>query len=172
MGRFANGTPVALNNTPQRQTPVNNFVYTGVDPGSGSDPFDKRCPVSAHIRKMNPRGDTPTGIEAEKSRRVARRGITYGVAGRDASVGLLFQCCQSSLEDQFEFLQGQWANETRKPAADSGTDPVIAERPAAGQTFPMAWNLSSKVGLNIGGFVTLRGGEYFFMPSIGFLRRI
>jgi len=172
VGRFRDGTPVAKYRLPQGKKPENNFFYAGNTPSSGAvDPYEKRCPVSAHIRKMNPRGDTDD-IKTERTRRIARRGITYGIQDRDAEVGLLFQCCQNSLEDQFEFLQGVWSNQIKKPSPASGLDPVAGESKGSNQNWALLWGTGCKVELDFGGFVTLRGGGYFFLPSVTFLRQM
>ena len=73
------------------------------------------CPVAAHIRKVYPRGDEK---ESEVQRhRLLRRGIPYGEPSlssptapvpdtEDAAYrGLLFLAYQTSIENQFEFLQ-------------------------------------------------------------------
>jgi deferrochelatase/peroxidase EfeB len=49
MGRFEDGTPVVLKCTSGLSTPVpNNFTYD-------ADPDGQKCPLQAHIRKVNPR---------------------------------------------------------------------------------------------------------------------
>ena len=70
------------------------------------------CPFSAHIRKMNPRGDLgESGIQPHM---ILRRGIPFGPEVSDAEKqshtttqerGLLFVCYQSSLSNGFSFLQ-------------------------------------------------------------------
>jgi Dyp-type peroxidase family len=177
IGRFPNGTPVALHEQPQRKF-GNDFRY------SRSDPNGNRCPFSAHIRKINPRGGSGTPLSQERMHRIARRGITYGdptppngdlntlpVTG----VGLLFQCCQADLANQFEFLQRQWANNAKFPSPKSGKDSVIGQ-PANGAVrrlhFPDPWGKSSRAPFGFQSFISMKGGEYFFAPSIPFLRSL
>jgi len=50
---------------------VNNFTY-------GNDKEGKKCPFSAHLRKMNLRASQIPGIDAVQSKRIMRQGITYG----------------------------------------------------------------------------------------------
>ncbi len=80
IGRFKDGTPVVENQLPIGQTgDDSDFNYdTDID--------GRRCPFHAHIRKVNPRGEIPFLVNIlaqEKTRRIARRGVTYGdrVAG-------------------------------------------------------------------------------------------
>ena len=173
VGRFKDGTPVVGYKKPHGNT-ENDFVYKGVPPDLGADPFDRKCPISGHIRKVNPRGGTGelvTDLVTERNRRIARRGITYGDARKDPDAGLLFQCCQSDLKNQFEFLQGTWSNTPEQPPS-SGTDPISAQSTPENQLWPLKWDTPRKVDLDFGGFVTLKGGAYFFLPSITSLKNI
>lgn len=188
VGRFEDGTPLTLSQT-DGFIPVkeNNFTYQ-------DDPDGTKCPFHAHIRKSNPRGDTtgnfdPLGDEAERSRRITRRGITYGTRNRhpDAfqaledlpteGVGLLFMCFQSSIANQFAFIQAAWVNNPKfarpllKPGApDTGLDPVIGQGKLSKQRWPLTWGGTGTKEFDFGGFVTLKGGEFFFAPSIPFLK--
>jgi len=66
-GRWRNGVPLAL--SPETDSPpggisseqLNDFEYVNAD-GSG-DPKGLRCPVGAHIRRINPRGQ-PVAVKA------------------------------------------------------------------------------------------------------------
>ena len=66
-GRWRNGVPLAL--SPDTDSPaggispeqLNDFEYVNAD-GSG-DPKGIRCPVGAHIRRVNPRGQPVAGRE-------------------------------------------------------------------------------------------------------------
>ena len=136
---------------------------------------------------MNPRDD----LDNSKSHLMARRGITYGVRTdlEDPSldtkptgdVGLLFMAYQSSLEAQFEFTQRLWANNAQflRPAFGGGNptgiDPIIGQPSGpSGQQWPQSWNGKLSDGRpddDFSGFVSTKGGEYFFAPSISFLKR-
>jgi Dyp-type peroxidase family len=170
VGRFRDGTPVALRNVPGLGD-VNNFDYRT------ADAFGDRCPYHAHVRKVNPRGTTPfTPLAEERARRIVRRGIPYGERGADA-VGLLFMCYQSDIHRQFEFLQRVWADNPGFPVGlavpDTGTDALIGQAlEGPPQGWPVPWGRSPRTRLRIGSYVTLKGGEYFFAPSISFLRGI
>jgi Dyp-type peroxidase family len=179
VGRFEDGTPVVLQKTDGRTDPVpNNFNYT-------ADPDGLRCPFHGHIRKVNPRSETGVPAEQERRHRIARRGITYGERCKEPKdnptmedlpskdVGLLFMCFQSDIGNQFEFIQGQWANNEGFPLPGTGIDPVIGQRQnPVEQRWPAVWGRSVKRPFSFQGFVTLKGGEYFFAPSISALKKI
>ena len=179
IGRFEDGTPIVHGVVPGTNgaVPTNNFNFE-------SDRSGASCPFQAHIRKINPRGTGQGAIDVEAKHRIVRRGIPYGEkvpVGQDidalpsAGRGLLFMCYQQSIRNQFEFLQSQWASKEDFPTVGSGIDPIIGqlETPQA-QRWPTkiaTTNAPTKEVL-MRGFVTLRGGEYFFSPSISFLSRI
>jgi len=85
-GRWRNGVPLAL--SPETGSPpggippdqLNNFEYVNAD-GSG-DPKGLSCPVGAHIRRINPRGQPVTGQGqpggSNNTHRLIRRGLPYG----------------------------------------------------------------------------------------------
>jgi Dyp-type peroxidase family len=181
VGRFEDGTPLTLSQTDGFIPPKeNNFKYSDPDPNV-DDSNGLKCPFHAHIRKSNPRGDT--GDETtERSRRITRRGITYGERNRhpDAfqaledlpteGVGLLFMCFQSSIANQFAFIQKMWVNGPGFARPQTGIDPVIGQGQAPAQNWPVSWGGSDKKAFDFSGFVRLKGGEFFFAPSIPFLR--
>jgi deferrochelatase/peroxidase EfeB len=173
MGRFEDGTPVVTQPTAGR--PTNNFTYD-------EDPAGEKCPLQAHTRKVNPRQKgTP---------HIVRRGITYGERWKEPKynpsleelpsegVGLLFMCYQRNIEKQFEYLQLAWANNPHFPLKQApGIDPVIGQPGGSGtgqQKWPARWNDASEKHkpFDFHGCVTLKGGEYFFAPSIYFLEHI
>ena len=85
-GRWRNGVPLALSpdsDSPEGGLPpeqLNNFEYVNAD-GSG-DPKGLRCPVGAHMRRINPRGQPVTGQGqpggSNNTHRLIRRGLPYG----------------------------------------------------------------------------------------------
>jgi deferrochelatase/peroxidase EfeB len=123
-GRWRNGVPIEL--APDTDSPpggikldqLNDFDYVNKD-GSG-DLEGIRCPIGAHIRRVNPRGQPiksqriPGG--SNNSHRLIRRGMPYGpayVAGTpDDGIerGLLGYLINSSIEHQFEFVMREWLN--------------------------------------------------------------
>jgi Dyp-type peroxidase family len=189
VGRFENGTPTVLHASDQPVSASgvpNNFNYS-------SDPDGLKCPFAGHIRKSNPRGESAVKIGPvvgnEKRHLMARRGITYGhrdIHPNDpglrfeemptGDVGLLFMAYQSNIADQFEFTQKTWVNNADFVEPNTGIDPVIGQRNGPnGQRWPDndKWGVSLKAEpFDFSDFVTLQGGEYFFAPSITFLKGI
>jgi len=136
-------------------------------PGAGLNDFDATAsgdvwPYACHSRKMNPRTD-----EA-KARRIVRRSCLYKEEDR---VGVLFQSFQSSFREQFEFLFSNWANNPDQPHKSCGVDPLVGYDPSGSQ---QQWpnGKGGKVSVAIRGLTTVRGGEYFYFPSIPSLQHL
>jgi Dyp-type peroxidase family len=165
VGRFENGVPVVLTDDENAKVDKNDFNYE-------RDSHGNKCPAFAHIRRANLRQ-----AGEERARRIARRGITYGdptPPGEDEKtwpergVGLLFHCCQANLRDQFEFIQCR-INDCAFPP---GQDPLIGQSKGIDISVPAGWNQADRVKCEFSRFVHLRGGEYFFAPSISFLKNL
>jgi Dyp-type peroxidase family len=177
VGRFEDGTPVTLSPTPWGGEVQNNFTYEHDSSGG-------RCPFHAHIRKTNPRGASPGGLAFDKSVQMARRGITYGhrlqhpvtrefIDKPNDGVGLLFMSYQSSIENQFRFMQTQWVDNPDFPHANVGVDPVLSNKGGPDQNWPTGWDRPTDTQASLfEGFVSLKGGEYFYTPSIGGLKNL
>ena len=191
VGRFEHGEPalpgVTVKIPKVRGADPNDFQYD-------QDVQGTKCPFHAHIRKTNPRGDIPRerpsgDVERDKrferAMRIVRRGITYDerhdpAAGAElevpsAGVGLLFMCFQSNLR-QFVIQQdGSDFNGFVKPGV--GFDAVIGqfhgEDAAPDAPIDQTWPTSSgAVRFKMVDFVRMHGGEYFFAPSMRFLREL
>ncbi|MEW9533281.1 Dyp-type peroxidase [Microbispora sp. NPDC049125] len=181
VGRFRNGTPLRLHGKPSSDGfPVQNDFSYRDDAGS-------RCPVSAHIRKANPRDSRDEGLERLLGVMMARRGQTYGVrtdrpwddappqTRPTGGVGLLFMAFNASLQQQFEFTQQSWADNRDFPAEGTGHDPVIGQGKRAGTVrYPKAWGGAalSAPQKQAPQTVTMKGGEYFFAPSLAYLKNL
>ena len=120
------------------------------------------------------RGSAPAGTV--RIVRNTMKHITYG--DKDAgAVGLIFICYQADIKDQFEFLQRRWANNHSFSKGGTGLDPVIGQDggPQEANDHP---NWTTRYGsderrrVGFGEHVRLRGGEYFFAPSIEGLRKL
>ncbi|MEA2603756.1 MAG: hypothetical protein QOF89_4748 [Acidobacteriota bacterium] len=165
VGRFRDGSPVIVHRSPaDADHDFNNFIYF-------QDFGGARCPFHAHTRKTNRRNP------AERVHRIIRRGVPYDsrkVREGEATegVGLLFLCFQANIGNQFAFIQEQWANAPNFPVGAAGVDPLIG-RGSSPQSWQTAWDVppdGPTGSLSFGQFVTLKGGEFFFAPSIPFLR--
>ena len=174
VGRWRSGTPTA-------SSPVVD-LRSGQDPGDdnafdfGDDHDGVKTPACAHIRKVYPRKGaeaaqiTVTEEDAEK-RRILRRGIPFGLPfgpgdgrghGVDAFRGLVFQCYQASLKNQFMFLQAAWINNENFPADGTGADPVIGEE--TDDRIPVPGGATGT--LHFRQFVQTQGTVFAFTPSL------
>jgi Dyp-type peroxidase family len=178
IGRWTSGAPVAT--TPDKDTPArseeNEFLYREIDP----DGF--RCPSSAHIRRANPRdtlGDDPAeALKLSKRHRLIRRGRSFGPRLTDKldltddhQRGLLFMAVNANIERQFEFVQQTWINGTSFNGLYDERDAIFGNfdgQKAGSMTIP-CHPLRRKLH-GLGGFVTVLGGAYFFLPSIRAMR--
>lgn len=187
VGRFEDGTPVTLSPTDGfRPSQENNFTYA-------KDREGLKCPFHAHIRKANPRGDIPatfggTTEEDERKRRITRRGIPFGDRKKKPNVfqaiddlpaggvGLLFMCFQAGIRHQFAFMQKGWCNSPDfVKTGSTGIDPVIgqpASAPAIEQTWSKKYDAPATAKFRFENFVRMKGGEFFFAPSIPFLESL
>ena len=137
----------------------------------------KSCPLSAHIRKTNPRVDDNDKLKS----RIVRNGIPYGLELRqdpNGKRGLLFACYQSDIEDGgFRFIQMKWLNDPNFPSSNAGFD-LFTSQPGLRQdqsresmriTLLKSNNkdtLEYPFPKDVRPLVTMKGGEYFFVPSL------
>jgi Dyp-type peroxidase family len=171
MGRWRSGAPLVL--SPDKDDPAlgadlqrtNDFRY------AEADPHGYRCPVGAHIRRMNPR-DT---VDSLQRHRMIRRGGTYGPAlpegepddGTDRGIAAFIGC--ASLSRQFEFAMNVWVNDPAFKALDNERDPIIGTQDGTfDMTMPKRPVRKKITGLPA--FTTVRGGAYFFLPGMRALR--
>jgi Dyp-type peroxidase family len=167
VGRWPGGAPVAV--SPHADDPAlsqHDAFYYRDDPTNA-------CPISAHVRRSNPRDILePYGVQESLSmteaHRLLRRGRVFGpplfdhrlldppikpeagsvLAGleddsRERGVHLLSN--SASIRSQFEFVQQSWCSNPRFGGLDGQPDPLLR-------------------------FITTRGGAYFFMPGMAALR--
>ena len=169
------GAPIVNFHTEDTEDPnkarlSNDFVYEG-----------EICPVSAHIRKTNIRKVLSTNDQDSRTEhtKIIRHGIPYGSEyighenDKKETRGLLFACYQGSIEDAFEHTQSSWSNKEDFPYKNTGQDPIIGQA-SGGQ---LETELTDKAGVEVKKrvrfqqLVTLKGGEYFFAPSIKALQK-
>jgi deferrochelatase/peroxidase EfeB len=191
-GRWRNGVPLAL--SPETDSPpegisleqLNNYEYVNAD-GSG-DPKGLRCPVGAHMRRINPRGQPVTGQGqpggSNNTHRLIRRGMPYGPNYDPKQPydgierGLLGYFINSSIENQYEFVLGHWANDSEFAGAvrlnPKSKDPMIGTQDPAESIF-MIPQSNGAPPIKVTGFstfVTTKAAAYCFLPSITALKFI
>jgi len=200
VGRWPSGAPLVRSPTQDDRAAAgelaNAFAYGDDNARFGVPPDSDgvRCPVAAHVRKVNPRDEnTDIGSAAATlTKRILRRGIPYGLPFEHApddgtDRGLLFMSYQTSIPDQFEFLATRWMNRPDLPRNPSdhpeglGYDMVLGqEQDARLRTaylrFPDAGGLADveigNAGLAVQDWVAATGGGYFFAPSISAMRTV
>ncbi|MGH8003088.1 MAG: Dyp-type peroxidase [Brasilonema sp.] len=179
VGRFQDGTAVVLSdkpNSPDQKKLNNNFNFA-------KDLQGYKCPFHSHIRKTNPRGDTQqppirVPLEEEKAHRIVRRALSYGETEREKATetgsGLLFLCCQANITNQFRFMQEAWANRSDFVRQNVGADPVIGQGGSNPERYswPSTWGSSEVKYADFGRWITMKGGEYFFAPSMSYLQSL
>lgn len=158
----------------------------------GDDPDGSRCPFSSHLRRSNPRDMLdPTTLqpgrgEAKKAtsvlnnrRRILRRGLPYGQSGPGISDqeehGLLMLVICASLFRQFEFIQQQWLQYGLDFDAGNDTCPLVGNHDDRSKFVIETAAGSGKPPFicdQMPQFVEVRGGAYFFIPSMTALRLI
>ncbi|HWO13285.1 MAG TPA: peroxidase, partial [Polyangiaceae bacterium] len=144
------------------------------------DPKGLRCPVGSHIRRVNPRASLPR-LRPVKTHRVLRRGLPYGPALPEGSLvdddvdrGVAFMALNASIKSQFEFVQKLWINDGE--FASSGGLESLDQDPIAGpRARESRFRCYDSTGqprsmFDLPRFVRMRGGGYFFVPSLTGLR--
>jgi deferrochelatase/peroxidase EfeB len=155
---------------------------TGDMPG-GRQGLISQLVTLAGLRKDDPRDDV---VAASRFHRILRRGRRYGpelspeqaVApdAPDEPRGLQFICLNANISRQFEFVQNAWLQGPHFAGLDGETDPLLGTRgarlgggPADRFSAPQAGGPAMVV-RGLPQFVTLRGGGYFFLPSLRAIR--
>jgi Dyp-type peroxidase family len=145
----------------------------------GDDLDGSKCPFGAHIRRANPRDMLDPLLSAKEGastltnrRRLMRRGLPYKDPDRER--GIIFMGICSSLFRQFEFIQQQWMNYGLDVEAGNDSCPLIGNRAQSDKhVIPAgAANANTFIAAGLPEFVTTRGGEYFFLPSLSAIRMI
>jgi Dyp-type peroxidase family len=201
VGRFQSGCPIMR--APDDDAQIardpyasNNFLYAGDTPDyaivpnqstvqpdpfapAKADPNGVRCPLSAHVRKVNSR-DQSTDVGTGRNtlqHRIIRRGIPYGpefdpANPDDADRGLLFLAYQASIPNQFEFLMRDWVNNDGAPQDPSGFDPLLSPRGKRQILFTRPDLSTISVPLPADALVTTTGAAYLFVPTISTIKSV
>ncbi|MCV2487999.1 Dyp-type peroxidase [Geodermatophilus sp. YIM 151500] len=174
VGRWRSGAPLVL--APERDDPA-----LGADPTRNNDYLYRRederglrCPVGSHVRRMNPRDAVVTG--EVRLHRMIRRGTSYGPPLPDgvleddgAERGLCFVFIGAHIARQFEFVQAQWVGDGRAFGAPEERDPLVGSHDGPGVFTIPARPIRRRL-TDLPQFVSTRGGEYCFAPSLTALR--
>lgn len=177
VGRWRSGAPLVL--APDQDDPAlgmdgnrnNDFSYA-------DDMKGLKCPFSAHIRRVNPRDALKNDIVAVNLHHFLRRGTNYGpplpagvVEDDGAERGGVFLLIGAHLRRQFEFIQSQWVTDGNFISHGTEQDPLIGNNDGEGVfTIPRTPVRRRLHGLPR--FVSVRAGEYCFMPGLRALRWI
>ncbi|MEP0712363.1 hypothetical protein [Algoriphagus sp.] len=183
VGRWQNGGPIALfpDKDPGPHSDINDFGYAK---------FDKdglKCPFGSHLRRQNPRDSVDdhnrhTSLKLSKQHRIIRRARLYGQiyegsptnTSPTGEVGLLFICFNADISRQFEFLQYTWSNLPKNKELYNDPDPILGVKenpdPEEEQNFTIQDLPVNRTVKNMPRVITVKGGGYFFVPSINVLR--
>jgi Dyp-type peroxidase family len=176
VGRWRSGAPLTL--APDVDNPTlgadaqrnNDFDYS-------HDTRGQQVPFGAHIRRMNPRDTELSRLTDVNIHRLIRRGTTYGppydanaLSEKDDEVarGAIFLFISANAMATIEFLQQEWINDGNFVRLGDERDPIIG-RQEEGAVFTIPKQPVRRRIHGIQTFNVLRGGEYFFMPSISAL---
>jgi len=135
---------------------------------------------------FGPRGFRDDLISPVRFHRILRRGREFGpeltpesaltpAPANEPERGLHFICLNANISRQFEFLQNAWTTNTKFSALTGESDPLIGNReplpvgPSTDNFTIQREGLRTHV-VGLPQFVTVRGGAYFFLPSLRVLR--
>ena len=165
-GRWRNGVPYEL--SPDAQWPRNKVSPTNFDYTHSS-----RCPAGSHMRRGNPRGGPIVQRIANYTRRLVRRGMSYGPdfdpQNPDTEErGLLGSFIGANIGAQFEAVMCDWINlGLQDPNITGANDPLLGANTPETSWFDMT--LPDGETIRLHGFPRLirtRGGAYTFLPSL------
>ncbi len=171
---------------------LSNFTYD-------EDMSGARCPMSGHMRRVNPRAslelkagtcpgqfvkntgafDTPGALA--NRRRILRRGLPYGDSTQRVNDkgdhGVIMMMLNADIGRQYEFVQQQWVNYGNDFREANDKDVILGNRSkhlpnsVIHQADPEG-DAPPRFVRNIPLLVETRGGDYFFVPSMTALRLI
>lgn len=136
---------------------------------------------------FGPRGFRDDLMSSVRFHRILRRGREYGAElkpedaigpapAKERPRGLHFICLNANISRQFEFLQNAWIANTKFSGLTGESDPLLGTRhalPGCPVTNHFTVPADAKLRRRVTGlpqFITVRGGAYFFLPSLRALR--
>jgi Dyp-type peroxidase family len=177
VGRWRSGAPLTL--APTRDDPD-----LGADPlrnddfTYAADPDGRQVPFGSHMRRMNPRDSKLALLTDVNLHRIIRRSTTYGApydpnatSDQDDETprGIHFIFISAKAMATMEFLQQEWINNGNFMSLGDERDPNVGLQ-EDGATFTIPKEPVRRRVHGIQTFNILRGGEYFFLPSLSALR--
>lgn len=184
MGRWRDGSALSLHprRPPAPWSPDDAF-------GFGNDRAGRCCPLTAHVRVVNPRDDEMTYPNRVRfpagPPRFIRRGFTYGsplegTTDDGVSRGIVGTFLCARVNEQF-YTVLRWMQETqfaeghyRKPYNAKMQDGLFGNRkmPGAKTGFPLARESGEPLRAELVDFIRYRGVSVFFLPSMASLARL
>jgi len=191
VGRWPSGTPFAL--SPDKDTPEigkdenrrDAFLYHADD----ADGY--KTPVASHIRRTNPRDsrfrepDPTFSLSSSDKHRLIRRTVFYGekdifprenvekldipenIVDDGNDRGSQFFALNANIRSQFEFVQVAWSNNEVFDGLKNSRDPIGG---VGGTSFEIPAKPARILIKDVPQFIQVRGGAYFFLPSMTALR--
>lgn len=170
VGRWRNGVPYETSPdtmNPDPKVSLTNFDYS----------HTSRCPVGAHMRRCNPRGGPIVQRVANYTRRLVRRGMSYGPDfdpknPDNRERGLLGNFLGANLGAQFEAIMYDWLNlGLQHPDITGSNDPLLGANSPDTSWFDITTRKGGTIRLRgLPRFVQCRGGVYTFLPSINAIK--
>jgi Dyp-type peroxidase family len=177
VGRWRSGAPLTL--APDRDDaelggdPLRNNDFT-----YAADQDGRQVPRGSHMRRVNPRDTEMELLVDVNIHRIIRRSTTFGapydphaLTARDDETphGLHFIFISAKAMATLEFLQQEWINNGNFMSLGEERDPTVGLQ-EEGAVFTIPRDPVRRRIHGIETFNVLRGGEYFFMPSLSALR--
>ena len=175
VGRWRSGAPLVL-------APDYDDANLGADANRNNvfsyreDMRGLKCPVSAHMRRVNPRDGLKDDLVAVNLHHFLRRGTNYGAPLPEGLLeddgeqrGGVFLFIGAHLERQFEFVQSQWVTDGNFISHGTEQDPILGNAEGEG-IFTIPKHPLRRRLHGLPQFVAVRGGEYCFMPGLRALK--
>jgi deferrochelatase/peroxidase EfeB len=160
------------------------------NPRNNDLPGNPHGPIARLSERLSiPRAKFATDLTSStRFHRLLRRGREYGEKldpeaalrpgpANEAPRGLQFACINANIVRQFEFVQNAWLMSSKFNGLTDQSDALLGNREPVGGvaadyfTIPREGRVARKI-QRVPQFITVRGGAYFFLPSLRALRWI
>lgn len=199
VGRWPSGVPLVLSpdhdDPGLHRQQMDKFLYAELDPEGMACPFGSHIRRNNPRDMIRPFPPGPS-LRLSDAHRILRRATAFGpelfdlrilddldrsealevlldLAPDEHSRGIHFFSVQADIKRQFEFVQQTWSNNPRFNGLYGNKDPLIGDNgrsgdPPSRMTIPQRPIRRRTAPLQR--FVSVRGGGYFFLPSLTALR--